>query len=282
VEERLTRIDEELIPAADPAPSRTRPPLAARERIEELRRALRSEVFRYFPAEKAPLAPIWSEPESAQGRTVRKVSFASFDGLRVRGAYSLPSKAATDARLPALLLIDHRKGIPVWGNEQPLEKNQWGARAVLLVETLDTGSRALEQNLRSFNDNDALHHMKRQAMIAGTTLESMQVYEILRSLGLLKSLPEVDAARIAIAGKGEAGVNGLYAALLDGGGAQVILGSPPASHRQGPTYLGILRYTDIPEVVGLLRDKVALYGEIPAALRGMGTPERASLAEALR
>jgi cephalosporin-C deacetylase-like acetyl esterase len=137
---------------------------------------------------------------------------------------------------------------------------------MLLVETLDRGSRALEQNLRSFSDDDPLHHMRRQAMVAGTTLDSMQVYEILRSLEFLRSMPEVDAARITVTGKGETGVNALYAALLDGKVERVVLASPPASHRQGPCYLGILRYTDIPEVVALMGPKVRLYGEIPPVL----------------
>jgi cephalosporin-C deacetylase-like acetyl esterase len=170
------------------------------------------------------------------------------------------------SKLPAVLLVDHRKGIRVWGNEQPLERNQWGNRAMLIVETLDRGTRALEQNLRSFADDDALHHMKRQAMIAGTTVESMQVYEILRSLEFLRTLPEVDPTRITITGKFEAGINGLYAALLDGKIERVVLGSPPASHRQGPHYLGILRYTDIPEVISLMGQKARFYGEVPEIL----------------
>ncbi len=165
--------------------------------------------------------------------------------------------------------MDHRKGIPVWGNEQPLERNQWGDRAVLIVETLDRGSRALEQNLRSFSDDDLLHHMKRQAMVAGTTLESMQLYEVLRSLDLLRSLPTVDPARITIAGKGEDGVNGMYAALLDGKTQRVILHSPPASHVQGPHYLGVLRYTDIPETADLLADRLRVTGEVPDRMRSV-------------
>ena len=64
--------------------------------------------------------------------------------------------------------------------------------------------------------------MKRQAMVAGTTLESMQVYEILRSLELLRGQPEVDATRLAITGRYEAGINGMYAALLDGKVGSVI------------------------------------------------------------
>jgi cephalosporin-C deacetylase-like acetyl esterase len=265
-DERLTRIDEELIPPARPVS------------LRELTTALRTEVFRYFPAEKPPLDPQWSEPAAAQDRTVRKVTFTSFDGLRVRALYSLPLKPVS--KLPALLIVDDRRGIRVWGNEQPLERNQWGDRAVLIVETLDRGTRALEQNLRSFADDDALHHMKRQAMILGTTLESLQVYEVLRSLDLLRTLPEIDPKRITIAGKFEAGINGLYAALLDGNVERIILGTPPASHRQGPHYLGILRYTDIPNVVALMREKVKVYGEVPSDLRGK-SPVCGSLAACL-
>jgi len=186
------------------------------------------------------------------------------NGIRVKALLSLPGKPTT-SKLPALLLVDHRKGIRVWGNEQPLEANQWGNRAVLIVETLDRGTRALEQNLRSFADDDALHHMRREAMVVGTTIESMQVYEILRSIDLLRSLPEVDGANITVTGRVQDGVNGLYASLLDGNIQRVILGSPPASHRQGPHYLGILRYADIPDAIRLMGSKVRLYGETALA-----------------
>jgi len=279
VDERLTRIDEELIPPH--APSRQALTAHDRQRrIKELTATLRAEVFRYFPEQPPPLQPRWSEPASLQGRRTQRVTFTSFEGLTVKGVYSLPAGAETAAKLPALLLVDHRKGIPVWGNEQPLERNEWGDRAVLLIETLDRGSRALEQNLRSFIDDDALHHMKRQAMVAGTTLESMQVYEILRALELLRSLPTVDPASITIAGKGEMGVNGMYAALLDGKVRRVILSSPPSSHRHGPHYLGILRYTDIPEVAAILSVRLSTYGEVPDALRA--SPRCESLQDCLR
>jgi cephalosporin-C deacetylase-like acetyl esterase len=265
VEERLSRIDEELIPAARefslPASASA---TARKRRLEELTRALREEVFRYFPAQAAPLDPVWGEKSVMRGRAVQAVTFASFEGLRIKATLSLPSSSAR--RLPVLIIADHRRGIPVWGNEQPIGLNQWGDRAVLLVETLDRGSRALERNLRSFNDDDPIHHMRRQAMVAGTTTESMQVYELLRALELMRSIPGIDASRLVITGKAEMGVNAMYAALLDGGGSQVVLHSPPGSHRQGPHYLGILRYTDIAEVAALLQGKVSAYGHIPAAL----------------
>lgn len=264
LDERLTRIDEELIPVHAYAPT---PARARAARIAEIAGLLRTEVFRYFPTHAASFAPAWSEERPLQGRNTRSVSFNSFEDLRVSGVYSVPDTATAGSRLPAVLVLDHRRGIPRWGNEQPLEGNRWEERAVLVVETLDRGRRTLEQNLRSFGDDDLLHHMKRQAMVAGTTLESMQVYEVLRSLEFLRSLPNVDPSKITIVGKGEAGINGLYAALLDGNVARVVLSSPPASHTQGPSYLAVLRYTDIPEVIALLSDKVRLYGELPSALQ---------------
>jgi len=266
LEERLTRIDEELIPAYlfsyEPLSEQVR-----KRRVKELISQLRSEVFRYFLLEDIPLETKLGEKKEFMDRIVRKVSFNSFEDLRVRGIYSIPKKTKSNRRLPALLLIDHRRGIPVWGNEQLLEGYDWGERVVLIIETIDRGSRALEENLRSFRDDDLLHHMKRQAMVCGTTIETMQLYEVLRSVSFLRTRPEVDPARISIAGKGESGINGLYAALLDRSVERAILCSPTASHRQGPCYLNILRFTDIPEVIRLMSNKIGIYGEIPLTLR---------------
>jgi cephalosporin-C deacetylase-like acetyl esterase len=279
LDERLSRIDEELIPLR-PRSGLALAPEARQRRTRELTAVLREEVFRYFPERPLPFDAEWSATTVVQGRAIQRVAFTSFEGLRVKALYSVPAGLAPGAKLPAVLLADHRKGIPVWGNEQPLEQNQWGGRAVLIVETLDRGSRALERNLRSFSDDDPLHHMKRQAMVAGTTLESMQLYELQRGLEFLRSLPNVDADRVTLLGKAEMGVHGMYAALLDGRVRRVIVHSPPASHRQGPHYLGILRYTDIPEVTALLAGKLSVYGESP---RSLGSPRLcASLPDCLR
>ena len=112
--------------------------------------------------------------------------------------------------------------------------------------------------------------MKRQAMVAGTMLESMQVFEILRSLELLRSLPGLDPRAITILGRGTDGVNGMYAALLDGQVQRVVVHSPTPSHVQGPHYLGVFR-EQTPRSHGWWRFWNRGYGRMakcPIAFRG--------------
>src|SRR5262245_49321583 len=98
IDERLTRIDEELIPAYTPiVRAMARDP---RERIETIVSALRSDVFRYFPEQPSPLAPVWGEEKKLNGRISKKVSFNSFEDLRVRGVFSRPITATSGTRLP--------------------------------------------------------------------------------------------------------------------------------------------------------------------------------------
>ena len=65
---------------------RGRIPLPRQQRIKELTAALRSEVFRYFPSEPAPLDPAWLPETTQQERVVQKVSFTSLEGLRVKAS----------------------------------------------------------------------------------------------------------------------------------------------------------------------------------------------------
>lgn len=107
-------------------------------------------------------------------------------------------------------------------------------------------------------------------MVMGTTIESMQVYEILRSIELLRGLAFVDPQAITLAGRYDMAVNALYASLLDGNVERVVMTSPTGSHRQGPHYLGELGYMNVGHVAELEASRVRLLGERP--------PEMAKLA----
>lgn len=62
-----------------------------------------------------------------------------------------------------------------------------------------------------------------------------------------------------VVGRGSAGVIAAYAALFTPGAVQeVILIDPPASHRDGPHFLGVQRVLDVPDALGLLAPDVKL------------------------
>jgi len=57
-----------------------------------------------------------------------------------------------------------------------------------------------------------------------------------------------------------------YAALFEPRFAGVALVDPPASHRDGPTFLNVLRVVDIPDALGLLAPRpLTLYTSQPQA-----------------
>ncbi len=277
LDERLGRIHKDFMPLARPAVKEA----GAGEkenRKKDLAELLRKKVFPYFPEQPAGLRPEWGDRSGVWGRVIREVDFNSFADLRVHGIYSLPADLAEGKRYPAVLVLDDEPGRTLWQGRTSKEGYRWGERAVLRVETLDVGTRAIDDSLR--------HQMHRQAMIAGRSFDGIRAYEITRCLELLRSLPEVDGERITVVGRGAMGVNGLYAAFLDGAVERVVLENPTESHLEGPYYLGILTHTDIPEVVWLMAEKVRLLGEAPRpvveALGELEAPRvRSSLAECL-
>jgi dienelactone hydrolase len=83
--------------------------------------------------------------------------------------------------------------------------------------------------------------IERSMALLGMTADSMRVSE-------LAAAP----ANGHFVGRGEAGILAAYAALLRPSVKSVTIVDPPASHRSGPQFLGILKICDIPEALGAL------------------------------
>jgi len=100
-------------------------------------------------------------------------------------------------------------------------------------------------------DRYRLTTLKRTAALVGATLESMQIWDVLRAVDLL-TVEQPDLSSISVYGRDGMGVLGLYAAALDERITRVILENPPGSHLRGPALLNVLRVTDIPEAAALV------------------------------
>jgi len=108
---------------------------------------------------------------------------------------------------------------------------------------------------------------ERTAAICGRTIAALQVWDVIRAARWTQDERGLAAVQIHIFGRGTAGIVALYAALFENAISQVILDAPPASHREEPALLAILRGTDIPEVAAALapRRLTFLADEIPPA-----------------
>jgi hypothetical protein len=135
------------------------------------------------------------------------------------------------------------------------------------VETRGTGD-------TSWGD-DLNWHVRRAAAWTGRTIASLRVWDALRALDAARALPGVDPKRIAIAARGEMAAVALYAALLDGRVNPVFLHTPPPTQNASsqPTgkgaaieMLNCLRYTDLPQIAGLLYPmEVVIAGDFPSS-----------------
>ncbi len=90
--------------------------------------------------------------------------------------------------------------------------------------------------------------VERACAVLGMTPDSLRITALSRAV---TEQPE-DCAVIA---KGQAGILAAYSALFCAKITQVTIIDPPASHRDGPYLLGVLKVCDIPEALGALAPK---------------------------
>jgi dienelactone hydrolase len=100
--------------------------------------------------------------------------------------------------------------------------------------------------------------VRRRFMLIGQTLDGMRVWDICRAVQALKSVPEMRSAQVWIEAEGSLGVDALYASLFENQIAGLDLRRIPASHRDGPDYLNVLRVLDIPEAAAMAAENCAL------------------------
>jgi cephalosporin-C deacetylase-like acetyl esterase len=107
----------------------------------------------------------------------------------------------------------------------------------------------------------------RRFYLIGQTLELGQVWDIRCAIHALRSMPDFKGHRIRLRASGAQGANALYASLFEDHIAAVEAYNPPHSHQQGPIYLNVLKYLDLPQAAAMAAEKtrVAIIDEDAAA-----------------
>lgn len=220
------------------------------KRRTELVDILRTRVFRAFPDRKVPFESL-KAPE--RGWTTRyadayNVEFTTDESLRVHGQLFIPRNGK--AKHPALVYVKGETDV-VYGVDFDNLLSAFNNHVVLVLKP-----RAVDYPI----DNYRLAATKMTAGLLGTTVEGMQLWDVLRSLDYLLNEEKLPLSSISLYGRKEMSAVCMYAAALDERITRVIVDDPPESHWTGPAFLNVLRYTDIPEVAALLmpRELVSL------------------------
>ena len=246
-------------------------------RKHELTEELKANVFRAFPHETVPFHPIKRKLDGWTSRYADSwdLEYSTENNVRVTAQLFIPRGPVP----PSAALID------VKGSEDLVDAVDYdlilpalGKQVVLVLKP-----RAVDYPV----DNEGMATLKRSAALVGATIESMQVWDILRSVDYLTSVERLHLSSISVYGRKNMGILGAYAAVFDKRITRVILDDPPTSHWQGPALLNILRFTDLPEAMALVEPRevvslthlpqpysftkriAALYGR-PGALREAG------------
>jgi len=103
---------------------------------------------------------------------------------------------------------------------------------------------------------------RRRFMLLGQTQDSMRVWDVRRALNALQAVEGLKEVPLWLQAQGVMSGVALYAALFESGKVtRLDLYDLPASHREGPIFLNVLRITDLPLTVPYVAhtSKVVIY-----------------------
>jgi len=103
--------------------------------------------------------------------------------------------------------------------------------------------------------------IRRRFMLLGQTLDAMRVWDVRRAIQTLQKIDFATGVPVTLHGRGQIAGIALYASLFEPDIARLELWHPPRSHRDGPIFLNVLRYLDVPQAVAMAaqRSQVRIY-----------------------
>ena len=250
-------------------------------RREELRFNLRMAAGLYPWPEKTPLNVRCEDAAEYDGYTVKKIMFESYPGFWSTGNLYLPRPLPEKS--PAILnVIGH------W-RDQRLTREKTADYPQQLANFARMGFICLVTDMIGWVDNRQVTHEyggpeKEQWLSSGLGL---QLWNNIRALDLLCSMPEVDAANIGMTGASGGGSQTLFLALLD----DRIKAAAPINmislHMQGgcacENAAGLRRDTDNAEMCAMLAPRpLFLAGSTGDWTKYLETAELPAVLEAYR
>jgi acetyl esterase/lipase len=94
-------------------------------------------------------------------------------------------------------------------------------------------------------------HLRRRFALIGQTLDGQRVWDLRRGLAALRDITELKGIPLWLQGDRDMAGIVLYAAIFEPEVARLDLWHLPASHREGPIFLNVRRFFDMPQAIAL-------------------------------
>lgn len=206
---------------------------------------LRARVFREWPDQVPAAVPLGKDQAG-------RILLATEPGMAV-----VATRAARPGKADRLWLIvlnpdDADDKLPKWATKVVKDDE-----AVVLLSPRGCGS--LKWTVRK----PALP--ERALALLGRTVDTGRVWDVQAAARWLHE-GEEPHKHLAVAGQGRGGVIAAYATLFESCIEEIRLVEPPASHKDGPTFLNVLRVLDVPEALGMLAPRPVTLIHAPASL----------------
>ncbi len=235
------------------------------------RQELRERVFGGWPAQPPALRPRPAADVTHDGLRLRAFDFVSEDEVELR----LWLLTAAEVEKPSLVILTT---VDEAGWERLAAELGHDFRQVLQLATASPRDEARFAQTRCtlsyyrwgfatvaprgigptrwsevsrFDGKPNGQHVRRRFALLGQTLDGQRVWDVRRAVACLRTVHEFDGVPLWLQGSGEMAGIALYAALFEPDVARLDLWQPPASHRDGPTFLNVRLILDMPQAVAL-------------------------------
>ncbi|NNE94133.1 MAG: prolyl oligopeptidase family serine peptidase [Verrucomicrobiales bacterium] len=113
------------------------------------------------------------------------------------------------------------------------------------------------------DDEKEVRHIRRRFALLGQTLDGMRVWDARRGIQALREIDGMSEPKLWLQSSGTMAGNTLYASLFEKDVHRLDLHRLPASHREGPTYMNVLRFMDVYHAAAIAAGKsqVRIYSD---------------------
>lgn len=196
-----------------------------------LMKELRERSFRTFP-ERIPAATLVKTDELGHGADVQSEGNVHLSVI--------PHDVLSEKAFATILIPDHSDGKWMEGFIEGWSTHIGSSR-----------SRDFVYPLLAWTPKSPPNYVERSHVLVGRTVDQGSVYDIIAMVRYLDSKKE-KSTHWKLLARGRGGIIAAYAALFEPSISEVVIVDPPASHREGPIFLNVLRVLDIPDALGML------------------------------